>query len=232
MHILAGALAGAAFAVVAVAVVALVTRKPTTAKALLLAALGGAVAGAVTTATLGASSGVAVGLGKEVAAFAMGGAAGGGSERLADNALEGRPLTDHLATSTAVGAGVGLVSLGSGKALRAVGERVFPALTRMADSGSHSFAKKLLGASTPGTGGSWLRGSGRVPGTGSGLFRSMTEGRERRARERAAGAQPTPEEEADERAPEAPLAVRRGPRPPPAQETRSRGLSQALGTLK
>ena len=170
MHVLFGALAGAGFALLAVAAIGLATGKGLSLKSLALAALGGAVAGAITTATLGASSTVGVGVVRQVVSFAAGGAAGGAVERVADNAIEDRPLHDGVVEATAVGGAVGVGSLGASSALRHVGARVFPALSRGAPT---STLGKLLGAATPGTGGGLLRGAGSLHGAGTGIWHSL-----------------------------------------------------------
>lgn len=128
------------------------------------------MAGAITTATLGASSTVGIGLGRQAVSFAVGGAAGGAAERVADNALEDRDLDDGVLEATAVGGAVGLTSLGTSKVLRHVGTRVFPNLGRGTPT---SAVGKLFGASTPGTGGGMLRGAGRVPGAGAGFWHAF-----------------------------------------------------------
>jgi hypothetical protein len=165
MHILFGALAGAGFAVLAVAAIALISRRRPSLKSLLIAAAGGAVAGAVTTATLGASSAAGVTLGKEVVAFAAGGASGGATERAVNNVVEGRPLGEGVIKSTVLGAGAGVVSLAGGKALQSVLGRIF---SRFGGGGSSGLLGRLFGANTPSTGSNWLRSS-RVPGTGAGV---------------------------------------------------------------
>jgi hypothetical protein len=166
MHILFGALAGAAFAMVSVTAFVLIAGKTPTWKAVLLAGLGGAIAGAVTTATLGAGGVASASLGREAVSFALGGASGGGVERAVENVVEGRPIQKGVVKSVGFGAGVGMVSLGAGKALRHVTGKVFPSWTD--PDAPSSFLSRLFGSSTPGTGGSWLR-SARVPGTGAGV---------------------------------------------------------------
>ncbi len=110
MHVLVGALVGALVSALIVAGVALWRGRRPTLKDLLLAAGAGAVGGAITAATLGLGAGAATAtLGRQVAAFSAGGAVAGGLERTGHNAVEGRPLGDGVATSTAVGAAGGVI---------------------------------------------------------------------------------------------------------------------------
>lgn len=156
MHILIGAIVGATFAVVLVAGAALITGKKPTLKNLALAALGGAVAGAVTSATLGAGGVVGAGAVKQVVAFSAGGAAGGVSERVADNGLEDRALHDGVVKSAGVGAAAGLISLGTMRGTRHVIGKVSPRLL-MSPGGNMNFGMRLLTAPVPGTGAGLVR---------------------------------------------------------------------------
>lgn len=225
MHILIGALAGGTFAALAVVAMAVVRRKPVNMEHVLLAALGGAVAGAVTTATLGASTVAGATLARQAGAFALGGAAGGGAERAAENVVNDRPIHEGVATSSAVGAGVGLVSLGGGKAFESVGKRVLPSL--FAGGAPKSALGKFVGSARPSTGSGLIRSgvirstligasAGRAPGTGAGV---------RRALERDEEPAVEVDEEAEverQRAELEPTAPRAPPR---------RGAIQALGGL-
>ncbi|HBP22523.1 MAG TPA: hypothetical protein DEA08_32680 [Planctomycetes bacterium] len=224
MHILIGALAGGTFAALAVVAMAVVTRKPVKMEHVLLAALGGAVAGAVTTATLGASTVAGATLARQAGAFALGGAAGGGVEQAADNVMNERPLHEGVVTSTAVGAGVGLVSLGGGKAFESVGKRVLPSV--FAAGAPKTAVGEFIGSARPSTGSGLIRSgvirstligasAGRAPGTGAGVRRALE------------GEQPPVEVDEDaevarERAELEPAAPRGPPR---------RGALQALGAL-
>lgn len=179
MHILLGTLVGAGFAALTVVAFAMARGKTPVLQHVLLAALGGAVAGAVTTATLGAGGTTAAGLGHEVVAFAIGGGSGGVAERLGENVMEDRDLGDGVVTSAALGAAVGLVSLGAAKGLQTGLSRYTPKAWQSTGPPT-TLLRKLLAAKTTGTGGSWLRGA-RAPGTGRG-FRRIFDRDDREAR--------------------------------------------------
>lgn len=160
MHVLIGALVGAAFAVVVTVGMSLLAGKKPRWKHVALAALGGAVAGAVASATLGAGGLAATTLGRQAVGFGLGGAAGGASERVAENALEGRPLHQGVGRATVVGGASGVVSLGVTRAGGAALSRVLPRSTSpAATSGiSRSLVREVMTAPTPGTGAGFLRG--------------------------------------------------------------------------
>jgi len=223
MHVLLAALAGGAFAVLAVSAFALVQGQRPTLKNLLLAGLGGAIAGAVTAATLGASAAAGgVGLTRQAVSFAAGGAAGGATERVADNYVEGRDLDEGVLKSTALGAGVGLASLGATKAVRAVGVRAFP----KAFTGTPtSWFGRLASSYTPGTGGSWLRGAGGLPGAGTGVHRSVADKKEKEQARAKWADQEARLTTARERAARERAAAREQAA---AQRSPSRGLANAL----
>jgi len=159
MHILIGALVGAAFALALVAGAALLTRKKPTLTQVLLAGLGGAVAGAVCSATLGASGLLGATTARQVVAFGVGGASGGSAEQVADNLVEGRDVGEGVLRSAGVGAATGVVSLGTLRGTRHVLTRVAPAL--VSTNGGGNLATRLLTAP--------------VPGTGTGLLRALEE---------------------------------------------------------
>ncbi len=163
MHLLIGALAGALFAaVVTVGFSLLQGRKPDW-KQVGLAALGGAVAGFVGAATLGVGGLAAATTTRGAMSFALGGAAGGASERVAENAIEGRALHEGVGSATAVGAVAGLATFGVSKGFERIVPAVVakvPALARFTPGeapASPSFIRRLWDAPTPGTGGGWVR---------------------------------------------------------------------------
>lgn len=193
MHILFGAVVGALFAVAMTAGIALIQGKKPNWKHVALAALGGAVAGAVASATLGAGSFAAAGLGRQVVGFGLGGAAGGATEQVGENAFEGRPLHENLGTATLVGGATGVVSLGAthaGSALTSrVLPRVLPGLTARVTSGVDGVAKvtpsllrRAMAAPTPGTGAGVRRGlDDYFEGLRDDVRERLRERRERRA---------------------------------------------------
>lgn len=136
MHVLFGALIGAVMTVGATVVVAMATGKRPTAEQLVMAALGGAVAGGFAAATLGAGGGAAVGMGRQVVAYAGGGASGSVTEQAGNNLLDGRPVREGLDRAAAFGAVNGTIGLGVTRATVAVGRQVVSRarLPRMAAS--------------------------------------------------------------------------------------------------
>lgn len=159
MHILIGALVGAAFAVAVTVGMSLVTGRKPNWKHVALAALGGAVSGAIASATLGAGGLATATLGRQAVGFGVGGAVGGASERVAENALEGRHLEDGVVEATAIGGASGLVSLGVTRGGREVATRFFPRTGAGDVTGaSRNVWKEIMTAPTPGTGSGFLRG--------------------------------------------------------------------------
>jgi hypothetical protein len=163
MHLLFGALAGALFAaVVTVGFSLLQGRKPDW-KQVGLAALGGAVAGFVGAATLGVGGLATATAGRGAMSFALGGAAGGASERVAENAIDGRALHEGVGSATAVGAVAGLATFGVSKGFERIVPAVVskvPALARFTPGeapANPSIIRRLWDAPTPGTGGGWVR---------------------------------------------------------------------------
>lgn len=161
MHILIGALVGAVFAVGMTVGMSLLTGRKPVWKHVALAALGGAVSGAIASATLGAGGFAAAGLGRQVVGMGLGGAVGGATERVAENAVEGKPLEEGVVRSTVVGAGAGVVSLGVTRGSGLVLARVAPravAAAPVTASGARGFVARVMAAPTPGTGRGFLRG--------------------------------------------------------------------------
>lgn len=169
MHILFGAVVGALFAVAMTVGMSLVMGKKPNWKHVALAALGGAVAGAVASATLGAGSFAAAGIGRQVVGFGLGGAAGGASEQVGENVFDGRPLHEGVGRATVIGGATGVVSLGAthaGSALTSkVLPRVLPGVAARLSAGvddvaavTPSLLRRVMAASTPGTGGGFRRG--------------------------------------------------------------------------
>lgn len=203
MHILFGAVVGAVFAVVMTAGIALLQGKKPNWKHVALAALGGAVAGAVASATLGAGSFAAAGLGRQVVGFGLGGAAGGATEQVGENAFEGRPLHENVGTATVVGAATGVASLGATHAGTAITSRVLPRvlpnLTARVTSGVNGVAeatptllRRVMAAPTPGTGSGIRRGlDDYFEGLRDDVRERLRERRERRAELAAAACPPT-----------------------------------------
>lgn len=154
MHILIGALVGAAFAVAITVGMSYLAGKKPVLKHVLLAALGGAISGGIASATLGAGGVAGATLTRQAVAFAAGGAAGGGGERIARNAVDRKPLHEDVAISTAVGAGAGLVSLGASRASSAVMHKVLgPSAAAASDRLVHpTLLRRIAEAPTPGTG--------------------------------------------------------------------------------
>lgn len=166
MHLLIGALAGALFAAGLTLAMSLLSGRKPDWKHVGLAALGGAVAGFVGAATLGAGGMATATLGRQAVAFGLGGAAGGASEQVADNAIEGRPLERGVARATVVGGAAGVVTLGASRATTAAIGRVAPRLAaRVAPGTTPDLSKpslpslpvRLITAPTPGTGRGWVR---------------------------------------------------------------------------
>jgi hypothetical protein len=110
MHILIGALLGAAFGAVGAVVAAKLSGRSITWRAVVAGALGGAIGGAVTAATLGAGGGAAVTFTRAATAFVLGGALAGAGSKVADNALERRPLAEGVLANTVGGLVGGLVA--------------------------------------------------------------------------------------------------------------------------
>jgi hypothetical protein len=183
VHILIGALAGALFAVAVTVGMSLITGRKPTWKQVLLAGLGGAVGGAIGAATLGAGGMAGATIARQAVAFAAGGAGGGASERVADNAIVGRPIGSGVVRATVVGAGTGLVSLGSSKLTSAVLGKVAPNLAARWANGGLAERPATLPARII---------AAPVPGTGSGYISWWDRWTERReaARRKAAQAEP------------------------------------------
>lgn len=152
MHVLVGALVGALVSALIVAGVALWRGRRPALKDLLLAAGAGAVGGAITAATLGLGAGAASAtLGRQVAAFSAGGAVAGGLERTGHNAVEGRPLGEGVATSTAIGAAGGaipVVGRGVSTVAGAVARRVRGTTTPALEAGEAVSASTATRAAT------------------------------------------------------------------------------------
>lgn len=160
MHILIGALVGAVFAVGMMVGMSLLTGRKPIWKHVALAALGGAVGGAVASATLGAGGFAGAALGRQVVGMGLGGATGGASERVAENLVDGRPVHEGLARSTAVGGVTGVVGLGVTRTNGAVLARLFPnlAASPAVSTGVRGFIRRAMASPTPGTGRGFLRG--------------------------------------------------------------------------
>lgn len=166
MHLLLGAVVGAVFAAVLTAGMSLLSGRRPSWKQVGLAALGGAVAGFVGAATLGVGGMATATLGRQVVAFAAGGAAGGAAEQVAENAATRRPLHEGVVTATAVGAGAGVATLGMSRGASAVLTRVAPRLApglarpvalETDASAAVSLPVRIITAPTPGTGRGWVR---------------------------------------------------------------------------
>ena len=163
MHLLIGALAGALFAAVVTVGFSLIQGRKPDWKQVGLAALGGAVAGFVGAATLGVGGLAAATTTRGAVSFALGGAAGGASERVAENAIDGRALHEGVGSATAVGAVAGLATFGVSKGFERIVPAVVskvPALARFTPGeapANPSFVRRLWDAPTPGTGGGWVR---------------------------------------------------------------------------
>lgn len=154
MHILIGAVVGAVFAVAVTVGMSLLTGRKPVLKTVLLAALGGAVSGAVASATLGVGGVAAATTGRQVVAFAAGGAVGGGTERAAKNAVEGRPVHEDVLKASLVGGAAGTISLGTTRVSSAVMTKVFgPASVNAANAAARpTLLRRAIEAPTPGTG--------------------------------------------------------------------------------
>lgn len=165
MHILIGAAVGAVFAVgMTVAMSLLGGRKPVW-KHVALAALGGAVSGAVASATLGAGGFAAASLGRQVVGFGLGGAVGGATERVVENAVDGQPLHEGVGRATAIGGATGLISLGVTRATPVVTKALPFRLPRVGApvvdetlGAARPLVNRVLTAPTPGTGSGVRRG--------------------------------------------------------------------------
>jgi hypothetical protein len=128
MHILIGALVGAVLGAVGAVIMAKIMRQPVTWKTVAAGAIGGAVGGAVTAATLGAGGAAAATAARAATAYVAGGGTSGGTTRLAENLLDGKPAQNGVIESTAVGAGSGLAFYGLGRLVAPVVERFAPKL--------------------------------------------------------------------------------------------------------
>jgi hypothetical protein len=119
MHVLiAAVLGGLISGVLAAAITVVLYRRRPRLDDVLLAVLGGVVAGGIMAGTFGLGAGAATTVASRSLTLATSGAAGGaggaGAERVARNAVEGRPLTDGVGTSIAIGGALGAIPLGGG----------------------------------------------------------------------------------------------------------------------
>jgi hypothetical protein len=110
MHLLVGALVGAALGVVGTIVAAKLADRPITWRSCLAGAVGGAVGGIVTAASLGTAAPGAIALGRAVLAFGAGGSASGLVQALAQNLLGHRSLARGLLSNTLGGLVGGVVA--------------------------------------------------------------------------------------------------------------------------
>ncbi|MCA8924607.1 MAG: hypothetical protein KDD82_22535 [Planctomycetes bacterium] len=126
MHILIGALVGAAVAVGVTLLLHAITGRRLRLRDVLLSAAGGALGGAVITGTLGV--GAAVGTTRTLGAFGLGGAVASGSEQAGRNVLDERPVLEGVGRASAIGGATGVafpvVAKGAGKVVQAVARRL------------------------------------------------------------------------------------------------------------